>query len=151
VKKNMNKKKNMMTGFAIFAAMLMLIGTGLTGIKATQITEQTATQAEPAVGDGCLLLLMGYNQINKALEDPNWTPEEIDILKAARQAILEAAKDLGCLWVRFDYSMPNSPLIAPMASQPVAQTTSTTTSPIQTSPLQSSSSSQTTCSLCAAK
>ncbi len=147
----MNKKKNMLAGFAIFAAMLMLIGTGLTSIKAAQSTKQTATQTKPAVGDGCLILLMAYEQTKKALENPNLPPEEIAILKAAQEIILDTAKDFGCLWVRFDYSMPSSKLIAPMTSQPVAQTTRTATSPIQTSPLQSSSSSQTTCSLCAAK
>lgn len=145
----MNKTKHMITGFAIFVAILMLMTISTINIEAAEDVKQTPTESEPT-GDGyCLALHTAYRAVIRSLDDPSWTDYEIEILEMARDAILDEAEAAGCKWIALSLETDMQ-----SSSVPLSQTIIPVTGPIGESnpigPLQTGSPSQSTCSLCAA-
>ena len=134
----------MMTGFAIFAAMLMLIAVAPINIEAAENAEQTATQATNE--NSCIALLVAYKLILKALDEPGWTDYEIEVLELARDVILDEAEAAGCLWVALSVDDSIQSTSVQMNGQHISPITEVVTGPVQ-----SSSSSQSTCQLCASR
>jgi len=142
----MKKTKGMIVGFAVFAAMLMLMTICPTNVEARENPDNTSTSTTNGIID-CAVLLKWYMS-NKIDSEKFYYPLDYrEYCLEQMEDLLEEAREAGCLWAT-THSME-----VDMQSN-LVQMNNEYTSPlteVASGLVQGSSLSQSTCLLCASK
>jgi len=140
----MNKKKHMMAGFAIFTTMLMLISISPQKTEAAEDQGTTSTSTTNNIRD-CYALLRLYLSYMKSSFGRKDSVQ--DAILERMQDILEDARAMNCSWATAQSIEDNMQSnLVQMNNQYINSITE-----LASSPVQASSSSQSTCLLCASK